>query len=144
MILGANPAVWMYSGGAGFAQIFYNIATDEQKKWAEFVAERGWGATMVLTEPDAGSDVGAGRTKAVKQDDGSWHIDGVKRFITSADSDDMFENIMHLVLARPEAPARAPRGCRCSSYRSSSPTSKPASPASATVCSSPTSSTRWA
>lgn len=102
MILGANPAVWMYSGGAGFAQIFYNIATDEQKKWAEFVAERGWGATMVLTEPDAGSDVGAGRTKAVKQDDGSWHIDGVKRFITSADSDDMFENIMHLVLARPE------------------------------------------
>lgn len=55
MILGANPAVWMYSGGAGFAQIFYNIATDEQKKWAEFVAERGWGATMVLTEPDAGS-----------------------------------------------------------------------------------------
>ncbi|AMU33787.1 acyl-CoA dehydrogenase [Mycobacteroides abscessus subsp. abscessus] len=110
MILGANPAVWMYSGGAGFAQIFYNIATDEQKKWAEFVAERGWGATMVLTEPDAGSDVGAGRTKAVKQDDGSWHIDGVKRFITSADSDDMFENIMHLVLARPEGAGPGTKG----------------------------------
>nr|WP_074363564.1 acyl-CoA dehydrogenase [Mycobacteroides abscessus] len=109
MILGANPAVWMYSGGAGFAQIFYNIATDEQKKWAEFVAERGWGATMVLTEPDAGSDVGAGRTKAVKQDDGSWHIDGVKRFITSADSDDMFENIMHLVLA-PEGAGPGTKG----------------------------------
>ncbi|MBB4855310.1 alkylation response protein AidB-like acyl-CoA dehydrogenase [Mycobacteroides chelonae] len=110
MILGANPAVWMYSGGAGFAQIFYNVATDEQKKWAEFVAERGWGATMVLTEPDAGSDVGAGRTKAVKQDDGSWHIDGVKRFITSADSDDMFENIMHLVLARPEGAGPGTKG----------------------------------
>lgn len=110
MILGANPAVWMYSGGAGFAQIFYNIATDEQKKWAEFVAERGWGATMVLTEPDAGSDVGAGRTKAVNQDDGSWHIDGVKRFITSADSDDMFENIMHLVLARPEGAGPGTKG----------------------------------
>ncbi|SKT71020.1 Probable acyl-CoA dehydrogenase FadE [Mycobacteroides abscessus subsp. massiliense] len=110
MILGANPAVWMYSGGAGFAQIFYNIATDEQKKWAEFVADRGWGATMVLTEPDAGSDVGAGRTKAVKQDDGSWHIDGVKRFITSADSDDMFENIMHLVLARPEGAGPGTKG----------------------------------
>lgn len=110
MILGANPAVWMYSGGAGFAQIFYNIATDEQKKWAEFAAERGWGATMVLTEPDAGSDVGAGRTKAVKQDDGSWHIDGVKRFITSADSDDMFENIMHLVLARPEGAGPGTKG----------------------------------
>lgn len=110
MILGANPAVWMYSGGAGFAQIFYNVATDEQKKWAEFIAERGWGATMVLTEPDAGSDVGAGRTKAVKQEDGSWHIDGVKRFITSADSDDMFENIMHLVLARPEGAGPGTKG----------------------------------
>lgn len=110
MILGANPAVWMYSGGAGFAQIFYNVATDEQKKWAEFVAERGWGATMVLTEPDAGSDVGAGRTKAIKQEDGSWHIEGVKRFITSADSDDMFENIMHLVLARPEGAGPGTKG----------------------------------
>ncbi len=63
--------------------------------------ERGWGATMVLTEPDAGSDVGAGRTKAVQQADGTWHIEGVKRFITSAEQD-LTENIMHLVLARPE------------------------------------------
>ena len=73
-------------------------------------AERGWGATMVLTEPDAGSDVGAGRTKAVKQDDGSWHIDGVKRFITSGDSGDLFENIFHLVLARPEGAGPGTKG----------------------------------
>jgi alkylation response protein AidB-like acyl-CoA dehydrogenase len=65
---------------------------------------------MVLTEPDAGSDVGAGRTKAVKQDDGSWHIDGVKRFITSAEADDMFENIFHLVLARPEGAGPGTKG----------------------------------
>jgi alkylation response protein AidB-like acyl-CoA dehydrogenase len=109
-LLGANPAVWMYGGGAGFASIFYKQATDEQKKWAKIAAERGWGATMVLTEPDAGSDVGAGRTKAVKQDDGSWHIDGVKRFITSADSDDLFENIFHLVLARPEGAGPGTKG----------------------------------
>jgi len=109
-ILGANPAVWMYGGGAGFANIFYRLATDEQKKWAVLAAERGWGSTMVLTEPDAGSDVGAGRTKAVKQDDGSWHIDGVKRFITSGDSDDMFENIFHLVLARPEGAGPGTKG----------------------------------
>ncbi|MGV0749641.1 acyl-CoA dehydrogenase [Mycolicibacter heraklionensis] len=109
-ILGANPAVWMYGGGAGFANIFYNIATDEQKKWAVLAAERGWGSTMVLTEPDAGSDVGAGRTKAVQQADGSWHIDGVKRFITSADSDDLFENIFHLVLARPEGAKPGTKG----------------------------------
>ena len=55
---------------------------------------------MVLTEPDAGSDVGAGRTKAFPNEDGSWNIEGVKRFITSAEHD-MAENIMHLVLARP-------------------------------------------
>ncbi|MGB3771517.1 MAG: acyl-CoA dehydrogenase [Rhodococcus sp. (in: high G+C Gram-positive bacteria)] len=102
MILGSNPAAFMYAAGPGFAQILADNGNDEQKKWAAIASERGWGATMVLTEPDAGSDVGAGRTKAVQQDDGSWHIDGVKRFITSADSDDLFENIFHLVLARPE------------------------------------------
>jgi alkylation response protein AidB-like acyl-CoA dehydrogenase len=109
-LLGANPAVWMYGGGAGFASIFYHLATEEQQKWAIIAAERGWGSTMVLTEPDAGSDVGAGRTKAVQQDDGSWHIDGVKRFITSADSDDLFENIFHLVLARPEGAGPGTKG----------------------------------
>ena len=92
------------------APVLYTFGTDEQKKWATLAAERGWGSTMVLTEPDAGSDVGAGRTKAVKQDDGSWHIDGVKRFITSADSDDLFENIMHLVLARPEGAGPGTKG----------------------------------
>ncbi|WP_405183446.1 acyl-CoA dehydrogenase [Nocardia sp. NBC_01377] len=110
MILGANPPAQMYAAGAGFAQVFYNNGTDEQKKWAEVIADRNWGATMVLTEPDAGSDVGAGRTKAVKQEDGSWHIEGVKRFITSGDSDDLFENIMHLVLARPEGAGPGTKG----------------------------------
>ncbi|EUA43036.1 acyl-CoA dehydrogenase, N-terminal domain protein [Mycobacterium xenopi 3993] len=143
-ILGANPAVWMYGGGAGFANILYKLGTEEQKKWAMLAAERNWGATMVLTEPDAGSDVGAARTKAIKQDDGSWHIDGVKRFITSADSGDLFENIFHLVLARPEGAGRVPRVCRCSSSPSSCSTRKPVSHVSATACSSPTSNTRWA
>jgi alkylation response protein AidB-like acyl-CoA dehydrogenase len=55
---------------------------------------------MVLTEPDAGSDVGAGRTKATPNDDGTWNIEGVKRFITSAESD-LSDQIIHLVLARP-------------------------------------------
>ena len=109
-VLGANPAVWMYAGGAGFAQILHHLGTEEQKRWAVMAAERGWGSTMVLTEPDAGSDVGAGRTKAVKQADGSWHIDGVKRFITSGDSDDLFENIFHLVLARPEGAGPGTKG----------------------------------
>jgi alkylation response protein AidB-like acyl-CoA dehydrogenase len=109
-ILGANPAVYMYSMGAGFAQILYRLGTEEQKKWAVLAAERGWTSTMVLTEPDAGSDVGAGRTKAVQQEDGSWHIDGVKRFITSGDADDIGENILHLVLARPEGAGPGTKG----------------------------------
>ncbi|MGB3304474.1 MAG: acyl-CoA dehydrogenase [Gordonia sp. (in: high G+C Gram-positive bacteria)] len=109
MVLGANPPVFMYAAGSGFANIFYDNGTDEQKKWAAICAERGWGATMVLTEPDAGSDVGAGTTKAVKQEDGTWHIEGVKRFITSADQD-MTENIFHLVLARPEGAGPGTKG----------------------------------
>ena len=55
---------------------------------------------MVLTEPDAGSDVGAGRARATQNDDGTWNIEGVKRFITSGESD-LTENIIHLTLARP-------------------------------------------
>ncbi|WP_037808947.1 acyl-CoA dehydrogenase [Amycolatopsis sp. VC5-11] len=103
LILGANAPLFMYLAGPNFAMIVDKNGTEEQKHWAQLMIDRGWGATMVLTEPDAGSDVGAGRTKAVKQEDGSWHIDGVKRFITSAEND-MVENIMHLVLARPEGP----------------------------------------
>ncbi|MGW4521153.1 acyl-CoA dehydrogenase [Amycolatopsis sp. NPDC004378] len=103
LILGANAPLFMYMAGPNFAMIVDKNGTEEQKHWAQLMIDRAWGATMVLTEPDAGSDVGAGRTKAVKQEDGSWHIDGVKRFITSAEHD-MSENIMHLVLARPEGP----------------------------------------
>ena len=110
MMLGAQPAAFMYQAGPSFADVFFKNGTDEQKKWAETCVERGWGATMVLTEPDAGSDVGAGRTKAIKQDDGTWHIEGVKRFITSATSDDLFENIFHLVLARPEGAGAGTKG----------------------------------
>ncbi|WP_158879480.1 acyl-CoA dehydrogenase [Amycolatopsis anabasis] len=103
LILGANPPLFMYMAGPNFAMIIDKNGTDEQKRWAQLMIDRAWGATMVLTEPDAGSDVGAGRTKAVLQEDGSWHLDGVKRFITSGDQD-LTENIMHLVLARPEGP----------------------------------------
>src|SRR5580698_5956566 len=101
LILGANPAVWMYSGGPNFAQVLWAIGTPEQQEFAQRAIDRKWGSTMVLTEPEAGSDVGAARTRAIEQPDGTWHIEGVKRFITTAEHD-MAENIFHLVLARPE------------------------------------------
>ena len=100
MILGANPAVFMFGSGAGFAAILHRNGTPEQQRFAELAIERQWGATMVLTEPDAGSDVGAGRATATLQPDGTWHLQGVKRFISSAEWD-WPENIFHLVLARP-------------------------------------------
>ena len=131
MVLGANPPVHLYSAGPGFAHVIWRNGNERDQAIARHMVERRWGATMVLTEPDAGSDVGAGRTKAMLQDDGSWHIEGTKRFITSAEHD-MSENIIHLVLARPvgvdgRRRARAPRDCRCSSCPSTTSTSRPAS-----------------
>ena len=89
--------------------ILWLLGTPEQQRFAELAVERGWGATMVLTEPDAGSDVGAGRARAVEQPDGTWHIEGVKRFITGGEHD-LTENIFHLVLARPEGAAPGHQG----------------------------------
>jgi alkylation response protein AidB-like acyl-CoA dehydrogenase len=109
MILGSNPAVHIYASGTSFAQVAYYLGTDEQKKIAKLIVDRDWGASMMLTEPDAGSDVGAGRSKAVKQPDGTWHITGTKRFITSGDSD-LNENIIHYVLARPEGAGPGTKG----------------------------------
>ncbi|GAB3711203.1 acyl-CoA dehydrogenase [Mariniluteicoccus flavus] len=101
LILGANPALYMYSAGPKFGEVVWHNGTERDKLIAKHMVDRQWGATMILTEPDAGSDVGAGRTKAFPQEDGTWHIEGVKRFITSGEQD-MTENIMHLVLARPQ------------------------------------------
>ncbi|HMX71172.1 MAG TPA: acyl-CoA dehydrogenase [Solirubrobacterales bacterium] len=107
---GALPAGFFYLAGPAFASLLYKNGNEEQKHWAQMAVEKNWGATMVLTEPEAGSDVGAGRTKAIDQGDGTWHIEGEKRFITSGDSDDLFENIFHYTLARPEGAGPGTKG----------------------------------
>ena len=109
LVLGANPAVWMYSSLGSFSHALWQLGTPAQKRIAEQAVAGHWGYTMVLTEPDAGSDVGLGRTKAIQQPDGTWHIDGVKRFITSAEHD-MAGNILHVVLARPEGAGPGTKG----------------------------------
>jgi alkylation response protein AidB-like acyl-CoA dehydrogenase len=109
MVLGSNPSIHIYASGYAFAQVAYYLGTEEQKKIAKLMVDRHWGASMMLTEPDAGSDVGAGRAKAVKQSDGTWHITGTKRFITSGDSD-LYENIVHFVLARSEGAGPGTKG----------------------------------
>jgi alkylation response protein AidB-like acyl-CoA dehydrogenase len=104
LLYGGNASATLYLTGLLIASVINRVGTDEQsKRWAAPLVERQWGGTMVLTEPDAGSDVGAGVTKAIPIDESNdiYHIEGVKRFITSGDYE-YPENIVHLVLARRE------------------------------------------
>jgi alkylation response protein AidB-like acyl-CoA dehydrogenase len=109
MMVCANPAIQWYSTPV-MSQVLALVGTEQQKRWARIGLERGWTGTMALTEPDAGSDVGAGRTRAIPQPDGSWHIEGVKRFISGGDVGDTAENLFHLVLARPEGAGPGTKG----------------------------------
>jgi len=104
---GANYALMMYPGlthGAG--KLVEAFGTDEQKRlFLKNMFTCKWGGTMLLTEPNAGSDVGALETKAVPNGDGTYSITGQKIFISSGEHD-LTENIVHPVLARIEgAPA---------------------------------------
>ena len=107
LLVGANPATYLFVSGGLMAVVIGLLGTlGQREKWALPMIERRWGGTMVLTEPDAGSDVGAGTTKAIEieapvagESGGLYHLEGVKRFITSGEQD-YAENIVHLVLAR--------------------------------------------
>lgn len=107
MFTGANCAFMMYPGlthGAG--KLVEEFGTEVQKnKFLENLYSGKWAGTMCLTEPDAGSDVGALTTSAKLNDDGTYAITGNKIFISGGDHD-LAENIIHPVLARIEgAPA---------------------------------------
>ena len=94
----------------GCANLIKNFGTDELKKiYLEKMYSGQWGGTMCLTEPDAGSDVGALKTKAVKQADGTYLITGTKIFISSGDND-LYENMVHPVLARIEGDPAGTKG----------------------------------
>jgi alkylation response protein AidB-like acyl-CoA dehydrogenase len=110
MLICANPSANFFNLGPVMSNALYIEGNEQQRQWAAHGVERGWAATMVLTEPDAGSDVGAGRAKAIEQPDGTWHIEGVKRFISGGDVGDTAENIFHLVLARPEGAGPGTKG----------------------------------
>ncbi len=111
MLLCANPsATFWWALGPAMAHLLAAEGNEQQIRWAAKGLERGWVATMVLTEPDAGSDVGAGRAMAIAQPDGTWHIEGVKRFISGGDVGDTAENIFHMVLSRPEGAEPGTKG----------------------------------
>ncbi len=110
LVAGSNPAAGFYFLGNVLTRIIDELSTDAQKKrFVPPMLANHWGGTMVLTEPDAGSDVGAGRAKATQVKDDLYHLEGVKRFITNGDFD-ATENIIHLVLARPEGKGPGTRG----------------------------------
>jgi len=116
-----STAVNEYLSGANFSFISYTMlghgtgkmvelyGTEKQKDmFLKNLYTGKWGGSMLLTEPDAGSDVGALTTTAVRNDDGTFTLTGNKIFITSGDHD-LVENIVHPVLARIEG---APAGTR--------------------------------
>ena len=87
LVLGSNPGVHMYSSGYSFAKVMHTLGTDDQKRLAAHMVENGWGATMVLTEPDAGSgrrrgaDQGrpaAGRQLAHHRRQALHHVGGLR------------------------------------------------------------------
>ena len=119
LFAGGHATASLWPIGSLMGWIVDRIGTEGQKeRFGRRMIEQRWGGTMVLTEPDAGSDVGAGVTKAVEVEDNGdddlgsvWHLEGVKRFITSADYQG-HANTIHLVLARPEGGAAGTKGLR--------------------------------
>ncbi len=109
LFLGGNPTATFYGGGNLFTRVIFEEGTPEQQELARAMAGKGWAGTMALTEPDAGSDVGAGTTRAYQVEGNTYHIEGVKRFITGGEHDGA-ENIIHLVLARPEGAGPGTKG----------------------------------
>ena len=107
MLFATNPSFLLYpllSVGAGMALNSY--ASQEQKEtYLPKIYSGEWSGTMCLTEPHAGTDLGIIKTKAERNEDGTYNITGTKIFITGGDHD-LAENIIHLVLAKtPDAPA---------------------------------------
>lgn len=104
---GANVSFSMYPGlSRGAMDVILKVGTQEQKDtYVPNMISGLWGGTMCLTEPGAGSDVGAVITTATPNGNGAYKMKGIKIFISSGDND-FYENIIHLVLAKtPGAPA---------------------------------------
>ncbi len=102
LILGANAPVAFYCFGTFIARVIDALGTDAQKqRFVQAAIDKKWGGTMQLSEPQAGSDVGEGKTRAKHVEGDVWHLSGTKCWITNGDFDAV-DNIIHLVLARPE------------------------------------------
>ncbi|HPP96330.1 MAG TPA: acyl-CoA dehydrogenase family protein, partial [Spirochaetota bacterium] len=110
-VCAANYCLGMYPGlSHGAMELIYAFGTEEQKRlYADKIMSGEWGGTMCLTEPDAGSDVGNLKTKAIRQPDGTYKIQGQKIFISSGEND-YYKNMIHPVLARIEGDPKGTKG----------------------------------
>lgn len=110
-LIGTNFAFSSYAMlGHGTGKMIELYGTELQKSlFLKKLYSGSWAGTMLLTEPEAGSDVGALSTSATRNDDGTWSLSGSKIFITSGDHD-LTENIIHPVLARIEGSPPGTRG----------------------------------
>jgi alkylation response protein AidB-like acyl-CoA dehydrogenase len=106
-----NSNITMYPGlSHGSMELIHAFGTQEQKDtYIPKMMNGEWGGTMCLTEPDAGSDVGALKTKAIRQPDGTFKIVGQKIFISCGDNDH-YKNMIHPVLARIEGDPAGTKG----------------------------------
>jgi alkylation response protein AidB-like acyl-CoA dehydrogenase len=111
LLAGANTAFSMYPGLThAAADVIAHCATEPQKrKYSDKMFAGEWGGTMCLTEPHAGSDVGASTSTAKRNADGTYNIRGTKIFISGGDHD-LAENVVHLVLARIEGARPGTKG----------------------------------
>ncbi len=109
--LGANWPLYCYATmGNGTANLIQLFGTEEQKKkCVKKLTSAQWGGTMLLTESEAGSDVGALSTAAVRNSDGTFSLTGNKIFITNGEHD-LADNIIHPVLARIEGDPPGTKG----------------------------------
>ena len=109
--LGANWPLYCYASmGNGTAHLINLYGTEAQKRtYLKKLTAADWGGTMLLTESEAGSDVGALTTTAVRNDDGTFSLTGNKIFITNGEHD-LVENIIHPVLARIEGDPPGTKG----------------------------------
>ena len=107
-MVGALPAGFFYLAGPAFAGYYFENGNEgralgQNGRRSQLGGHHGPRRAIQI-------DVGAAASKAIEQPDGSWHIEGDKRFITSGDSDDLFENIFHYTLARPEGAGPGTKG----------------------------------
>lgn len=111
MLCGANTSFTMYTGlTLTAAELIMEFGTAQQKqKYVPKMMSGEWTGTMCLTEPHAGSDVGAATTAATRNDDGTYKIRGTKIFISAGDND-LGTNVVHLVLARIEGAEAGTKG----------------------------------